>query len=184
MRLSLYRKVGILLVTVLILQLVGLTVANAAPAAQAMMPGMPGMPAPIFHVVRPGETLFAIGRLYGVSPWYIARTNGILNPNLIYVGQVLCIFAYGPGPGPFVPGPVGPWPGPFPPGPSPIGPWPTPGACMTLHTVRYGETLFAISRLYGVNMWAVARANGLFNPNIIFAGQVLCIPAPEPFVVL
>jgi len=174
MRLSLYRKVGILLVTVLLLQLVGLTVVNAAPAAQGMMPGMSGMPAPIYHVVRPGETLFAISRLYGVSPWSIAQTNGIPNPNLIYIGQVLCIFTYGPGPGPFPPGP----------GPSPIGPWPTPGACMTFHTVRYGETLFALSRLYGVNPWAIARTNGLFNPNIIFAGQVLCIPAPEPFVVL
>jgi putative chitinase len=55
---------------------------------------------------------------------------------------------------------------------------------MTFHTVRYGETLFALSRLYGVNPWTIARTNGLFNPNIIFAGQVLCIPAPEPFVVL
>ena len=150
------------------------------------MPGMPGMPAPIYHVVRPGETLFSIGRLYGISPWQIARTNGILNPNLIYIGQVLCIFAYSPGPGPFPPGPgpVGPWPGSFPSGPSPVGPWPTPGSCMTFHIVRYGDTLFALSRLYGVNPWAIARANGLFNPNIIFAGQVLCIPAPEPFPVL
>jgi LysM repeat protein len=178
MRLSLSRQVGILLVAVLLLQLVGLTVANAAPAAQGMMPGMPGMPPPIYHVVRPGETLFSIGRLYGVSPWTIAQTNGIPNPNLIYIGQVLAIFPYGPGPAPVPPPP------PCPPGPSPIGPWPTPGACMTLHTVRYGETLFALSRLYGVNPWAIARANGLFNPNIIFAGQVLCIPAPEPFVVL
>jgi LysM repeat protein len=55
---------------------------------------------------------------------------------------------------------------------------------MSYHTVRFGETLFSIGRLYGVNPWMIARANRLMNPNIIFAGQVLCIPAPEPFIVL
>ena len=179
MKLSLHGKVGIFLVTVLILQVVGLTVASAAPAAQSPMPGMPGMPAPIYHVVRSGETLFSIGRLYGVNPWQIGRINGIPNPNLIFVGQMLIIV---PGPGPMPPGPFPPGPGPFPPGPSPIGPWP--GGCMSFHTVRYGETLFSIGRLYGVNPWAIARANCLINPNIIFAGQVLCLPAPEPVVVL
>ena len=172
MKLSLHGKLGIFLVTVLILQVVGFTVASAAPAAQSPMPGMPGMPAPIFHVVRSGETLFSIGRLYGVNPWQIGRINGIPNPNLIFAGQMLIIV---PSPGPMPPGPM-------PPGPSPIGPWP--GACMSFHAVRYGETLFSIGRLYGVNPWAIARANCLINPNIIFAGQVLCLPAPEPVVVL
>jgi LysM repeat protein len=169
MKLSLHGKLGIFLVTVLILQVVGITAASAAPAAQF---SAPGMPAPMYHVVRPGDTLFSIGRLYGVSPWQIARTNWIPNPNLIFTGQVLVIIS-GPGPMP---------PGPFPPGPSPIGPWP--GGCMSLHTVSYGETLFSIGRLYGINPWAIARVNCLMNPNIIFAGQVLCLPAPEPVVVL
>lgn len=44
------------------------------------------------------------------------------------------------------------------------------------HYVRYGETLSSIGRLYGVNPYAIARANGLANPNRIYAGQVLLIP--------
>jgi LysM repeat protein len=44
------------------------------------------------------------------------------------------------------------------------------------HRVRYGETLSSIGRLYGVNPYAIARANGLANPNYIYAGQVLLIP--------
>jgi hypothetical protein len=44
------------------------------------------------------------------------------------------------------------------------------------HHVRYGETLSSIGRLYGVNPYAIARANGLANPNYIYAGQVLLIP--------
>jgi LysM repeat protein len=44
------------------------------------------------------------------------------------------------------------------------------------HYVRWGETLSSIGRLYGVNAYAIARANGLANPNYIYAGQVLLIP--------
>lgn len=44
-----------------------------------------------WHVVRPGETLFAIGRLYSVNPYTIAQVNGLSNPNYIRIGQVLCI---------------------------------------------------------------------------------------------
>jgi len=53
-----------------------------------------------------------------------------------------------------------------------------PPACgPTYHRVRWGETLSSIGRLYGVNAYAIARANGLANPNYIYAGQVLFIPA-------
>ena len=44
-----------------------------------------------YHYVRPGETLYCIGRAYGVSPWAIAAHNGILNANLIRVGMALAI---------------------------------------------------------------------------------------------
>ena len=44
-----------------------------------------------FYVVKAGDTLFAIGRRYGVNPYDIARYNHLANPNLIYVGQKLRI---------------------------------------------------------------------------------------------
>jgi LysM repeat protein len=47
----------------------------------------------------------------------------------------------------------------------------------TVHVVRRGETLYSIARSYGVNMWTIARANGIANPNCIYAGQRLVIPA-------
>jgi LysM repeat protein len=51
------------------------------------------------------------------------------------------------------------------------------------HCVRHGETLFSIGRLHGVNPYAIARANGIANPNRIYAGQVLLIPGccPTPY---
>jgi LysM repeat protein/multisubunit Na+/H+ antiporter MnhB subunit len=55
----------------------------------------------------------------------------------------------------------------------------TPPACARYHVVRFGETLFSIGRMYGVNPWDIAAANHLPNPNQIFAGQRLCIP-PRP----
>lgn len=176
MNLSLRRKVGILLVSLLLLQMVGLSVVSAAPAPQLSMPG-PGMPAPMYHVVRPGETLFAIGRLYRVNPWWIARINMIPNPNIIFVGQMLVIFSPGPGPMP------GQMPRPFPSG---AQPWPGgwSAGCTTVHVVKSGDTVFSISRIYGVTPWAIARANNLFNPNWIITGQVLCIPAPGPLFVM
>jgi LysM repeat protein len=59
----------------------------------------------VVHVVRYGENLYGIARLYGVSAWSIARANGLANPNYIYVGQSLVIAMRGPRPGP-MPGPV------------------------------------------------------------------------------
>ena len=99
-----------------------------------------------WHQVVWGETLFSIGRRYGVSPWAIASANGIVNPNRIYAGQWLRIPAGGGG-----------WGG-------------------TYYVVRRGDTLFGISRRFGVNAWSIARANGLYNMNLIWPGQRLYIP--------
>ena len=46
----------------------------------------------------------------------------------------------------------------------------------TVHVVRAGQTLFGISRQYGVNMLELARVNGIANPNRIYVGQRLTIP--------
>src|ERR687884_1887582 len=44
------------------------------------------------------------------------------------------------------------------------------------HTVQPGQTLYWIANHYGVSVWALACANGLWNPNYIYAGMVLTIP--------
>ncbi len=45
-----------------------------------------------------------------------------------------------------------------------------------VHIVQRGETLSQIARRYGVSMTALAQANGISNPNFIYAGQRLTIP--------
>ena len=49
-------------------------------------------------------------------------------------------------------------------------------AAPTYHTVQHGQTLTWIAGYYGVSVWALACANGLYNPNYIYAGMVLYIP--------
>ncbi|MGC9521295.1 MAG: LysM peptidoglycan-binding domain-containing protein [Anaerolineae bacterium] len=124
-----------------------------------------------YHVVRAGESLYSIGRAYATKPSAIATQNGIVNPNRIYVGMKLAI-------------PVAPW-SPIPPGPvavrqfTPGGTVPTPPpstGCRFYHTVRRGDTLTAIAVRYGSSIYAIGRANKIYNLNLIFPGQVLCIP--------
>jgi len=125
-----------------------------------------------YHTVRAGETLYSIGRAYATKPLTIASCNGIVNPSSIYVGSQLGI-------------PVAPW-SPIPTGPVAVaqftpgsGPAPTPAptpSCRYYHTVAYGDTLTAIAIRYGSNVWSIGTANSIVNLNLIFPGQVLCIP--------
>ncbi len=48
-------------------------------------------PAQQIYVVRPGDTLSGIAAMFGVSVADLAYCNGIANPNLIFVGQILKI---------------------------------------------------------------------------------------------
>ncbi len=46
----------------------------------------------------------------------------------------------------------------------------------TIHIVERGETLAMIANYYGTTVQAIAAANGIWNPNWIYAGQRLVIP--------
>ncbi len=44
-----------------------------------------------YHTVKRGQTLFTISRSYGVDPNYLARINGISDPDQLHTGQQLFI---------------------------------------------------------------------------------------------
>jgi LysM repeat protein len=46
------------------------------------------------------------------------------------------------------------------------------------HVVKAGQTLAEIAYYYGVSVSAISKANNLWNPNVIYTGQVLLIPVP------
>lgn len=52
--------------------------------------------------------------------------------------------------------------------------------CVGYYTVKFGDTLNSISRVYGVSVQALMAANNIYNPNLIYAGQTLCIPGSAP----
>ncbi len=49
-------------------------------------------------------------------------------------------------------------------------------SCASQYTVKAGDNLFRIGVANGVPWPQIAAANNLANPNLIFVGQVLCIP--------
>ena len=53
---------------------------------------------------------------------------------------------------------------------------PPPSGTLGTHVVRWGEWLYCIGRAYRVSPWAIAKANRLWWPYIIFPNQRLTIP--------
>lgn len=99
---------------------------TAAPTTP--VPVTPGAPPPagaVVHIVQRGDTLSRLAAQYHTTVQAIATTNGIVNPNLIFVGQRLTIHpggGVGPVPTAQPPGPTTPLPpGPTAPPPPPVG---------------------------------------------------------------
>jgi len=113
--------------------------------------GGPVTPPVRTYTVRPGDQLRFIAASFGTTWQAIAAANNLVNPNVIYVGQVLVIPATG---GPVVPPPV----------------------TGDIYVVQRGDTMFKIARMFGRDVYNIARANGILNLNQIFTGQVLVIP--------
>lgn len=111
------------------------------------------------HVVQPNENLFRLSLRYGTTISAIAQANNIQNVNLIYVGQRLVIPTGGTTP------------------PTAVPPTTPPGGTTTYRVV-FGDTLSRIAQRFGTTYQVLAQLNGIANPNLIFAGQVLRIPGP------
>lgn len=97
------------------------------------------------YIVKAGDTLNQIAASYGTTARAIAVENGIRNINLIYVGQRLII--------------------------------PTNRYDLnhTLYKIKWGDTLYGISRRYGIPIATIVRLNRIQNPNLIYAGQTIRI---------
>ena len=105
--------------------------------------------------VRRGDTLSSIARRFGTTVDALVRANGLANANTIYAGQLLAI-----------PGAAGS-----------SGGQGQASSAGKLYTVRRGDTLASIAYRHGTTAAAIASANGLRNPNLIYRGQKLRIPA-------
>jgi len=111
------------------------------------------------YTIQAGDTLFNISQRYGTTVEAIMAVNG-LNSDLVYVGQTLTIPADD--------------------GSSytaPVDIPAAPGGDGNYHVVAPGETLFRIAQNYGVSVEAIAGANNIAYPYIIYPGQPLLLPA-------
>jgi LysM repeat protein len=112
------------------------------------------------HVVARGENLSTIARGYGLSMQELAAYNGIVNPNLVYVGQQIAIPSSGMAPNTLAP-----------------------AAADTLpngdgyYTVARGDTLSQIAKSHGMTTADLMRLNGIENANMIRVGQKLRLSA-------
>lgn len=132
-----------------------------APAQQAAAPPAPG-PNDRTHIVRAGEHLAGIAAQYGLSYTALVTANNITDPNHIFSGQRLIIPGQGNAPAPAQQAAA-----------------PAPSSGERTHVVQAGEHLASIAAQYGLSYPTLAMANNISNPNHIFSGQQLIIPAQD-----
>lgn len=149
---SLYARRRLLLVALFAVLVVLFLTAATTEAAPEQSCGF-------YHYVRHGQTLNMIARHYGVPVNALLSANPqIKNPDVIYAGSKIFIPCWKPG-HPGYPGHPG------------MG-----GRCSHVHYVKSGQTLSEIAYYYHVPSYWIMRANGIHNPDLIYAGTYLCIP--------
>lgn len=107
------------------------------------------------YVVHPGDTLTQIALRHGTTVSALVQANGIENPNLIRVGQMLQI-------------------------PDPTRALPQYAQQQKgddeTYAVKAGDNLYGIARHFGVDVTALARANGINVNTHLAPGAVLQVP--------
>ncbi|MFO7630795.1 MAG: LysM peptidoglycan-binding domain-containing protein [Prochlorococcaceae cyanobacterium] len=112
------------------------------------------------HVVKPGETLSHIAERHGLSASRLMQINGIKDPNLVVAGTRLSLRPTASR--------------------SAAGASASRGAGPTVrYTVRDGETLSEIADRHGLSTVRLMQINGIKNPNLVFAGSQMVVPAPK-----
>src|SRR5690554_6416800 len=106
------------------------------------------------YTIRAGDTFYSIARANNVSLDALIAANPGVNPDRLYIGQVICI------------------PTTTPPTTCPEGTRP--------YTIRAGDTFYSIARANNVSLDALIAANPGVNPDRLYIGQVICIPTTTP----
>lgn len=120
-----------------------------------------------FHTIQAGETLYKLTTLYNVSAQKICEANPGLSAENFRIGQVILIplekeaaaSEQTPVEKPAIQGPVVP-------------------RCKEMHKVKRRETIFSVSREYGISEQELMDANPELKKGMK-RGQYLCIPYPK-----
>lgn len=118
-----------------------------------------------FHTIKAGETLYRITQLYNVDATTICRANPGLSAENFRAGQVIII---PPGTGGDEEQPKAP---------VATQPQETKSPCREMHKVKRKETIYSISREYGITEQELRDANPeLKSSDKLKRGTFLCIP--------
>ncbi len=95
----------------------------------------------VSHIVRPGETLYAIASMYNMSAGELIDKNNLKN-NAVDVGQTLIIKKNIP-------------------------------TNYLYHSVKQGETIYEIAKLYNVSITDIRRINNLFSDQLVVGTRLI-----------
>jgi murein DD-endopeptidase MepM/ murein hydrolase activator NlpD len=101
------------------------------------------------HVLKTGETIYGIAKVYGVKPEEILFINGIEDARKVKSGQSIKIPSAAP----------------------------SSNSSSMVHRAQKGDTLFGIARRYGVNIKDIRAANSLSESYVLKIGDTIKIPA-------
>lgn len=113
-------------------------------------PAFPPCPEGNFYTIRPGDTFFSLARRFNVSLDDLLEANPGVDPDRLFVGQVVCI------------------PLAVPPVRCPVGSF--------VYTIQRGDTLFALARRFNTTVVSILGLNPGLNPEGLLIGQQICIP--------
>jgi LysM repeat protein len=117
------------------------------------------------YVVQRGDTLAGIAARSGVTMAALVQANGIRNPDLIYVGQILVVPGDSTSPAPAA---------------APAATSPETTAGTSEYVVVRGDTLGSIAARFGTTVSALMVANGIANSDRIYVGQKLVVKGSPP----
>jgi lipoprotein-anchoring transpeptidase ErfK/SrfK len=123
---------------------------------EVSVPDLPGSEG--YHVVRQGESLGGIARLYGMSLDELLQLNSFTDANHVLIGQMLRLSAR-------VEATV------------PLG-QKAPAPADTIYVVQEEDTLASIAEAHNTSVEQIMSANGLPNAGFVYVGQPLRIQMP------
>lgn len=118
------------------------------------IPGAPPVPPPkpcpgFFYVIQAGDTFYQLSQRFNVPVDAIIAANPGVDPRRLQIGQAVCI---------------------------PTAPPPVPECPGFIYTVKAGDTLFSLSKQFGVTVKAIQDVNPGIDPRHLAIGQKICIP--------
>lgn len=105
------------------------------------------------YTVRPGDSLYLIGKQFGVSAQDLAKANGIGTNASLTIGQVLKIPGAAQAPA---------------------------ATTAQTYTVKSGDSLYKIAQRFGTTAEKLAALNGLSTKAQLSVGQALKLPTASP----